>query len=97
MISELPLELVLAQHMFSAFMWAIAEHIPKDIISGSETTGPDGHETSPSPKREDTVIHRLAAALQRVELARTPEEALMCIIPPLSYVDKLPHISDPVA
>ncbi|KAF8248511.1 hypothetical protein K440DRAFT_625715 [Wilcoxina mikolae CBS 423.85] len=93
-ISELPLEILLAQHMFSAFMWAIAEHVPDNLICTNKiTTKRDGPSLSPKP--ENSVILQLANAIQSAGLAKTPEEAYMCIIPPLSCAKKLPDIDEP--
>ena len=95
--SETSLESSLAQHMFSAFMWAIARDVPPEQIDFQDQTSvghadkflPDSVETLLSVRLENKVLTGMATAIQRTGLG-TLQDAYMCIIPPLSCAKKLP-------
>ena len=94
--SEGSLETLLGQHIFTAFMWAIAKDVSakridsKDqtIIGHPDTFILDTAEALRSLRLENTVLLGVANAIQRSELGCI-QEAYLCIIPPLSYSKKL--------
>jgi ankyrin repeat protein len=96
-ISKATVELSLAQHLFSSFMWAIAPHISSEKLSGKDKTSisrgdlfrTDDPDTLLSLRLENTVLNGIAKAVQQSGLG-TLEEAYMCIIPPLSRSKILP-------
>ncbi|KAH0541543.1 hypothetical protein FGG08_004018, partial [Glutinoglossum americanum] len=87
-------ELSLAQHMFSAFMWAIAEKVPRKEL-GPATVDPrmfnvDDYSTWNSPELQNAKLLEIAREIQSSGLG-TLEEVYSSIIPPLSCANKLPN------
>ena len=93
MVSETPLESALAQHMFSAFMWAIsAERI--DLKGDTTVVNPNAFVLdSVAPldtlQLENKTLLELVNSVQRTGLGSL-DEVYMCIIPPLSCSKSLP-------
>ena len=96
MVSKTPLASALAQHMFSAFMWAISA---ETLDLGTETliVHQRAFSSDSAPldalQLENQALMELANAVQQTGLGSSGE-AYMCIVPPLSYGKKLPI--DPV-
>lgn len=95
---EILSEYFLAQHMFSAFMWAIAEHVSDHLIQDGETTVENrdpfrSDQALLTSKLENAMLRQTANALQNIGLVRTAHEAYVCIIPALSCASKLPNES----
>jgi ankyrin repeat protein len=90
-ISEAPLEQLLAQHIFSAFMWAIAPSVPIDRIDANSTQVTANHNNDKDTFASCENIHlaELANSIQRFGLW-SREDALLCMVPPLSCNNKLP-------
>ncbi len=93
-ISDISLELLVAQDLFSAFMWAIATEM--DPIRGETTVHPTEIETTTSGrpswqnfKVDNSSLSRVVHAFRKAKLGSL-EEAYLCIIPPLSARQKLP-------
>lgn len=97
MVSQTTLEDSLAQHIFSSFMWAIAEHIPGEVfnkrdensISHGDLFRAADPDTLQSLKLKNGTIAGMASAIQQTGLGGS-QEVYMCIIPPLSSLRKLP-------
>ena len=88
-ISETPLEAICGQLLLSAFIAGIAEKIPETIggivrVRGSQQT------VKASFGWRNSFLDKLAEEVERVGLATTIEEALLCIVPPLEKAGKLP-------
>jgi hypothetical protein len=86
-----PWDFSLAQHIFSAFMWAIAE---KMSSLGHAKTNPgsfniDDHDTWNSIALENAKLLEMAREIQSTGLGSL-EQVYLSIIPPLSWVYKLP-------
>ncbi|KAF8544649.1 hypothetical protein BDD12DRAFT_482026 [Trichophaea hybrida] len=95
-VSNVSLESSLAQHIFSSFMWAIANDIPAEKLKKGETSiargdlfQMDDPDTLLSVKFENKVLTGIANTIQRTELG-TLEDVYISIIPPLSGFRKLP-------
>ena len=87
---------VLAQHVFSAFIWSVAAEIPHTKIGSgrilqsekfSEANISDSW-TSPSLQTQELTLY--AQAVERTGLCSF-DEAYISIIPPLSHLHKLPN------
>lgn len=98
--AEGKLELLLAQHIFSAFMWAIAKHGKSsnriDLMLKDQTTiryqdafRSDDPKTLLSLRLENKVLTGMANAIQQTGLGSL-QDAYMCLIPPLSSTKQLP-------
>ncbi|KAI5806865.1 hypothetical protein BZA77DRAFT_367597 [Pyronema omphalodes] len=83
-------ELLFAQHIFAAFMSAVATEIPRiggfTEASHSMTNLPTAWEHY---QLKNEVLSKLASGISNTGLG-SPRDALLCIIPPLSIADKLP-------
>ncbi|KAK5652908.1 hypothetical protein OQA88_9386 [Cercophora sp. LCS_1] len=103
-ISNGYLPTILAQHLFTSFMWMISEHLPRDFLwqdlsSKEDNVEIDGrhrfvldelHETWARP----TLRHRtLTKAVRQMETygLGSLTDILLCIIPVLSVEDLLPN------
>ena len=90
------LERFLAQHVFSAFMWAVADEIPLERILGETTFDSrdafsiNDHTTWNSCRLENATITKLVKDVERTDLGNFSEVS-MAIIPPLSCTNKLPN------
>lgn len=84
-------DILFAQHVFTAFMSAVADKI--DRIHGKSQAFQGAMNNRPTAwqlfRLENTVVSTLALAIQNAGLG-TMEEALLCIIPPLSIAHRLP-------
>ncbi|EPE33339.1 Ankyrin repeat-containing protein [Glarea lozoyensis ATCC 20868] len=95
-ITNVSMEQFIAQHIFSAFMWAIANHIPISQITPLTTVDhqsqmkfkPEVPEWT-SLKLSNQKISEMAKAVEAAALS-TLEDAYLLIIPPLSVANKLP-------
>jgi hypothetical protein len=96
--SEGSLEILLAQHMFTAFMWAVAKSgvsAQRIDLKGQTTIGHpdafrlDNSEALLSLRHENSVLVGMANAIQQSGLGSL-QEAYLCIIPPLSFFHHLP-------
>ncbi|KAI5815819.1 hypothetical protein BZA77DRAFT_73218 [Pyronema omphalodes] len=89
-ISTTERELLFAQHIFTAFMWAIAPKITRirraTKASQSMTNVPTAWQNR---ELGNEVIQNLANGISDTGLA-SKNDAFLCIIPPLSIHDKLP-------
>jgi ankyrin repeat protein len=89
-------EQFLAKHILSAFMWAIAAHIPKKEFDLTSAELHSVHNSNPddpkwnSLKLTNPTIQKMARGIERAGLG-TLEEAYMTIIPPLSVANVLPN------
>lgn len=94
-VSEVPLDLLFAQEMFSCFMWAVAKAL-KGPIQGRTTTHKieSSDETSSwqSFTLQNTTLSRIAQDVHRTGLGSL-EDVYLSIIPPLSIERKLPVAS----
>ena len=88
-ISETPLEAICGQHLLSAFIAGIAEKIPK-TIGGIVRVQGNQQAVKASFGWRNSFLDGLAEEVERVGLAATIEEALLCIVPPLEKAGKLP-------
>lgn len=90
-VSEGDLELLYAQHMFSAFMWTIAKDVKNftnSIIDETQQFDPTKKKSWQSLKLGNNTVMELAQCVQRAGLGDI-EDAYLSIIPPLSKEDKL--------
>ena len=88
-ISKTPLEAICGQLLLSAFIASIAKKISGTTggfvrVRGSQQT------VKASFRWRNSVLDGLAEEVERVGLATTIEEALLCIVPPLEKAGKLP-------
>jgi hypothetical protein len=85
------MEISYAQHLFSAFMWAVSQKVT--TIEGRTTAQQTDMFNNPtawkSLQLENTVLSRVARAVQKSGLGSL-EDVYLCIIPPLSLSNKLP-------
>ena len=88
-ISETPLEAICGQLLFSAFIAGIAEKIP-EAIGGIVRVRSNQQAVKASFGWRNSFLDKLAEEAERVGLATTIEEALLCIVPPLEKAGKLP-------
>jgi ankyrin repeat protein len=97
---------ILAQHLFTSFMWTIVERLPKNCLRrGGPNTENDvkvlgGHRFARYEGEFEqtwylpTLTHtKLSSVVQKIELAGlgTGNEILLCMIPALSFRDLLPN------
>lgn len=93
-VTNVSMEQFLAQHIFSAFMWEIADHIP---VPESATTVDLQSQNKFNPqvpkwsslRLVNQKIQEMAKAVEAASLG-TLEDAYTLIIPPLSVANKLP-------
>jgi ankyrin repeat protein len=93
-VSDRSLEVVLGQHLFSAFMFAVADHTERpagdttvqDASLGS-TSGSEQGQTS--SKLENSILSRIARRVETFGLGNV-QEVYACMIPPLCLKRKLP-------
>jgi hypothetical protein len=90
-ISETRIETSLAQHVFTAFMWAVAQKV--STIDGVTNTRQTDTSNNPSAwqtvKLDNSILSRIAQGVRNTGLGSL-EDAYLCIIPPLSLANKLP-------
>lgn len=81
-----------AQHIFSAFMWSVAEKV--QTIKGQTTARQRSIFNSPTAwdtvELENTTLSQIALAVEKSGLAKNTADAYLCILPPLSLANKLP-------
>ncbi|KAF2793896.1 ankyrin, partial [Melanomma pulvis-pyrius CBS 109.77] len=91
-------ELLLAQHLFSGFMWSVANHIPREELLQPITFDTRDrfdiydHTTWDFCKIQNSNLNALIRDVQRAGMGSL-EEVSMFIIPALSYAGKLPSES----
>jgi ankyrin repeat protein len=96
--TDIPLNLLLAQDMFSSFMLAVAK-ARHDSIGGNVVIQPaETHGSGGAPAWQSfTITHahisRMAQSIQSAGLGNL-EEVFLSIVPPLSVGGKLPKIDD---
>lgn len=90
-VSETKLEVSLAQHLFSGFMWAVSEHLMN--VDGQTTTQQTNSSDNPtdwqSIKLDNSLLSRIAQAIHNTGLGSL-EDVYLSIIPPLSHTNLLP-------
>lgn len=90
-MSDTTLELSFAQHLFSAFMWAVSGKIAR--IEGQSSAKQTDMLSNATAwhcfKLENTTISRIAQAVQKTGLGSL-EDVYLCIVPPLSHALRLP-------
>ncbi|MBE3042127.1 hypothetical protein IMZ48_06005 [Candidatus Bathyarchaeota archaeon] len=90
-----PIKSLLANHMFSSFMWAAARRLRQPMPGGAEvrpTYSKSGasNSTWQSFRLHNAQLSKLAQDITNTGIG-TLEEAYLSIIPPLSTLDSLPH------
>jgi ankyrin repeat protein len=95
------LKALYAQHMFSAFMWAVAETmekpIPGEVDRRPIETGDKNSDLAwKSFTLQNSLLSKLAQDIQSTGLG-TLEEIYLCMIPPLSVKQKLPPVNTIIA
>ncbi|KAG5800556.1 hypothetical protein H9Q69_000443 [Fusarium xylarioides] len=102
--SEASLPAILAQHLFTSFMWTVAQRLPKDClnprfeemqkeveIDGPQTFDPyDFDQMWPRLKLRHRRLTELVRQIESYGLGRT-EHILLCMIPALSKSNLLPN------
>jgi ankyrin repeat protein len=92
-ISEAPLDKLLAQHLFSGFMWSIADSVPESRLNVRHTTVENANLFAggqlPLSRLENTHLLELLDSLDRAGLGSLLDVSL-CVIPPLSSARRLP-------
>lgn len=90
--SDKPLEAVLAQHLFSAFMWMVAKTMPNPL-NGVVDLLPHGNLQNPCPSftLRNSLLSRIAQEVSSTGLG-TADEILLSVILPLSTEEKLPQV-----
>lgn len=102
--SCLPLPKILAQHIFTVFMWTLAQHLPPSCLGQGLPSHMQEVEITQSRKflpqqfgatwSEPALRHRgLSIVTQQIEGTGLGDatEILMCMIPALSFADLLPN------
>jgi hypothetical protein len=102
--AEAPLPDILAQHLFTSFMWTVAQHLPKDCLNAPADQAQKEVEVEPAHAFEsydfEQTWPRLRLRHRRItDLVRKMEsfgmgstrDILLCIIPSLSYMKLLPN------
>ncbi|KIL90085.1 hypothetical protein FAVG1_06823 [Fusarium avenaceum] len=101
---EAPLPTILAQHLFTSFMWTVAQHLPKDCLDPTSDQGQkevevEGAHTFESYNFKQTwrrlrLRHRrlteLVRQLESLGMGST-HDILLCMIPALSFKRLLPN------
>ncbi|KAG5804164.1 hypothetical protein H9Q71_011248 [Fusarium xylarioides] len=101
--SEASLPAILAQHLFTSFMWTVAQRLPKDCLNprieeiqneveveGPQTFEPyDFDQMWPKFKLRHRRLTKLVRQIESYGLGRT-EDILLCMIPALSNSNLLP-------
>ncbi|KAK3361738.1 hypothetical protein B0T24DRAFT_671375 [Lasiosphaeria ovina] len=102
--SCLPLPLILAQHLFTAFMWSIAKYLPSsclgqglprnkqevEVSQGGKFVPQQFRRTWSEPTLRQRSLTKVAQRIERTGLGDATE-VLLCIVPPLSFADLLPN------
>ncbi|KAF3915133.1 hypothetical protein ABW20_dc0102394 [Dactylellina cionopaga] len=88
------LPLLMVQHLFTTFMWALADCIPFSVFTTTNTTiDSSNYINSSRPWTSYTLknsrLSRMVNTLSKIGLGR-PEDIYMMVIPPLSHARKLP-------
>ncbi|KAK3343525.1 hypothetical protein B0T25DRAFT_554551 [Lasiosphaeria hispida] len=102
--SCLSLPLILAQHLFTAFMWSIAKYLPPsclgqglplqkqevEVSRGRKFVPQQFRGTWSEPALRQRSLTKVAQHIERTGLGDATE-VLLCIIPALSFADLLPN------
>ncbi|KAF8532929.1 hypothetical protein BDD12DRAFT_901166 [Trichophaea hybrida] len=91
-VSEVPLDLLFAQEMFSSFMLIVAKALPGPIQGRTTTHNTESSDDSTSWQSftlQNTTLSRIAHLVHRAGLGSL-EDVYISIIPPLSIERKLP-------
>jgi hypothetical protein len=102
--AEAPLPDILAQHLFTSFMWTVAQHLPKDCLNppanqtqqeveveGANTfESYDFQQTWPRLRLRHRRLTELVRKMESFGMGST-HDILLCIIPALSYMRLLPN------
>ncbi|KAM0471352.1 hypothetical protein ACHAP7_009126 [Fusarium lateritium] len=102
--AEAPLPVILAQHLFTSFMWTVAQHLPKDCLNSTadqaqkevEVEGTQIFEswnfeqTWPRLRLRHRLLTELARKIETFGMGST-RDIFLCIIPALSYMRLLPN------
>ncbi|KAK5659028.1 hypothetical protein OQA88_1115 [Cercophora sp. LCS_1] len=97
---------ILAQHLFTNFMWNIASHLPDDYlrsgytssqrdveIEASDSFNPDRFsETWQRPKLRHRMLSKVVRQMESNGLGSTID-ILLCMVPALSFHDRLPNVA----
>ncbi|KAK2807284.1 hypothetical protein FQN50_005437 [Emmonsiellopsis sp. PD_5] len=95
-ISRGPLPTILAQHLFTGFMWSISKYLPQDALSSADIEDRDRfipHRIADSyqfPKLRNRKLLHIVQVSESVGLG-TAKDILLCLIPPLSNQLLLPN------
>jgi len=93
-VSDTPLELCLAQDVFSAFMWAVARKTKelegKTILNKLDQRATNTAESWKLFTLENATLSRMAKDIERSGLGSL-EEIYLAIVPPLSLNQRLPN------
>jgi len=91
-VTTTPKEQLFAQHIFRAFMMTAAKKL--DRIGGKSEASPETANNRPTSwqhiRVQNTMVANMALGIQNAGLAKSLEEAYLCIIPSLSLQYKLP-------
>jgi ankyrin repeat protein len=92
-ISEASLDKLLAQHLFSGFMWSIADSVPESSLQNRHTTVENPNIFAggqlPLSRLENIHLLELLDSIDRAGLGSLLDVSL-CVIPPLSSARRLP-------
>ncbi|UPK95434.1 hypothetical protein LCI18_006369 [Fusarium solani-melongenae] len=102
--STATLPCIMAQHLFTSFIWGATEHMPKDILHQGKPNASDFVKLDPATEfNPDDLIStwyklrlshsRLSRAVKEIESGGlgTVNDILLCVIPALSFRDLLPN------
>ncbi|KAF3003987.1 hypothetical protein E8E14_007350 [Neopestalotiopsis sp. 37M] len=103
-ISNAPLPIILAQHIFTSFMWTIAQALPKDCLDPKSDgehpevmiEGPlifnsdEFDQTWPRLRMRHRTLTKLVGQMESYGLGST-NDILLCMIPALSVMKLLPN------
>lgn len=94
---------ILAQHLFTSFMWTIAERLPRDCLRQREKSSTDSikidsgtfnlyafKDTWCCPKLSNVRLDTFVKYVEAVGLG-SASEILLCMVPALSFKDLLPN------
>jgi hypothetical protein len=95
---------ILAQHLFTSFMWTVVEHLPRNClrqnfaknspdvdIEGRHTFDPlEFRETWARPTLRHRELTKLVREIEKLGLGKY-SDILLCMIPALSFKDLLPN------
>ncbi|KAK2803455.1 hypothetical protein FQN51_003562 [Onygenales sp. PD_10] len=95
-ISRGPLPTILAQHLFTSFVWSISKYLPQDALSSADIEDRDRfipHRIADSyqfPKLRNRKLLHIVQVSESVGLG-TAKDIFLCLIPPLSSQLLLPN------